>query len=101
MECSVDSCSRLSAHWLCPPSDDIKLNVDGAFSEVGEKVGLGFLARDFAGNFICAVSKTEWHDGSAEAVLTKALFWTISVAVERGWQEVIVESDCNFIIEDK
>lgn len=48
----MGACSQDSAHWSCLAVDVIMINVDGTSYSDGEKFGLGFVARDFAGNLV-------------------------------------------------
>lgn len=76
---SLVSMSRAD-NWHRPPAEFIKVNVDGAFSTLEDKRGIGVVARDSAGSFILADSKTLWFDGSAEIVEARAVLWALDLA---------------------
>ncbi|CAO2820677.1 unnamed protein product [Amaranthus hypochondriacus] len=82
-----------------PPIGFIKTNVDGAFSHLDDKHGIGMVANDSDGVFIMVGSHTLCFDGSAEMVEAKAVLRALELAKSQGWQNVNVEGDCKMIME--
>ncbi|KAF8406806.1 hypothetical protein HHK36_005927 [Tetracentron sinense] len=78
--------------WVPPPLGLIKLNCDGAFF-VGETLGgAGVVGRDSTG---CVLDFRVQVVRCASAIMAeaKAIVLGVSLASERGWTNIVVESD--------
>ena len=93
------SIPRGFAVWHRPPPGFIKINVDRDFSFSDEKHGIRVIARNNEGVFILARSKILWFNGSAELVEARVVLWALDLAKEQGWQNVVIEGDCNMVVE--
>ncbi|KAL6130217.1 hypothetical protein ACLB2K_068598 [Fragaria x ananassa] len=89
--------SRQEARWIFPPRGRLKINLDGAYREDGSG-GVGTLMRDEKGFVKGAWSVDLTHLNSpiqAEAMACKE--W-LRRAVEQGWVDIDVESDCEVLV---
>ncbi|KAF8408521.1 hypothetical protein HHK36_007677 [Tetracentron sinense] len=78
--------------WVPPPLGLIKLNCDGAFF-VGESIGgAGVVGRDSVGSVLDFRVQVV-RCASAIMAEAKAIVFGISLAGERGWSNIVVESD--------
>lgn len=68
----VSKHSRDQERWCGPPRGVIKINFDGACGGEGDRLGLGFVAREYAGKSLMTGSKTLYED-SAEDFEIRAL----------------------------
>ncbi|KAL0462102.1 UNVERIFIED_CONTAM: putative ribonuclease H protein [Sesamum latifolium] len=88
-----------SSSWQAPPSDWVKLNFDGSILNGGQAFGLGVIARDSAGSCLAWSSIRLQHRGPAELAEAFAAREAIRVAHLRQWRRVILEGDCNSLIQ--
>ncbi|XP_057249939.1 uncharacterized protein LOC130591058 [Beta vulgaris subsp. vulgaris] len=91
------SASTLSKTWCPPPHGIVKLNVDASLSVEGW-IGLGVVARGSTGQVLFAATrriKAFWAPEVAEA---KAIALGLKLGKRYGLQEIIVESDCQVVI---
>lgn len=76
----------------------IKVNVDASYSSRTHVAGLGVVARNAAGSVVA------WRQRRLESVLCAetaeilAAACGMELAIQFGWQEVILESDCSSVI---
>lgn len=89
----VSKHSRDQERWCGPPRGVIKINFDGACGGEGDRLGLGFVAREYAGKSLMTGSKTLYED-SAEDFEIRALSQGMSVAKDQWWDCVSFEGDC-------
>ncbi|XP_021742857.1 uncharacterized protein LOC110708937 [Chenopodium quinoa] len=90
--------TRSKNSWTAPPDGFIKINADASLSEDGW-VGLGVVARDSAGSVAFAAtrrSKAWWPPEIAEG---KAICMAVRLAKSHGYKDVIIESDCQVLID--
>ncbi|KAK4262634.1 hypothetical protein QN277_028172 [Acacia crassicarpa] len=84
--------------WLPPPSDWVKINVDGAVSQTANLAGCGGVARDSHGlwlfGFFAAIGNCTPLD-SEEWAMLKGL----QLAWNRGFRNVICESDSKLLVD--
>uniref|UniRef100_A0A803QI56 Reverse transcriptase n=1 Tax=Cannabis sativa TaxID=3483 RepID=A0A803QI56_CANSA len=86
-------------HWTVPSIDHIKVNVDAALFDSGNKYGCGLVARDHHGMLI--EGKTKLFTGSvspevAESIgIREALSWI----KRHNWQHVTLETDCLTVVQ--
>lgn len=84
--------------WSPPSGAKIKINVDAAIFTQSNAAGLGIVARNSAGEVIA------WRQRLVHSVLcpdtaeTLVVLESVRMAVDFGWQEVIIESDCLSVI---
>ena len=85
--------------WTPPSLDVIKFNWDAAISKREQRMGMGFLARNSAGQVLasyCATKPYIVDPGIAEAV---SAWKMIEVAVSLGFQSVIFEGNSLEIVQ--
>ncbi|XP_021735667.1 uncharacterized protein LOC110702268 [Chenopodium quinoa] len=85
------------ARWISLPQGVIKINSDASLAEEGW-VGMGVVARDNKGEVLfsaCRRVKAWWPAEIAEG---KALVMAIKLAKRQGFKDVILESDCEVLI---
>ncbi|XP_035551024.1 uncharacterized protein LOC118349636 [Juglans regia] len=78
--------------WKPPPTDVLKLNIDGAMFVDLRRTGVGFLLRDAKGELIVATSKAEFDVENLETIELLAVFRGIQLCASRGIPNLIVES---------
>lgn len=96
-----DQCTtarRPKASWSPPAHGFIKLNVDAATKPQEDRIGLGVVARDKEGTVFLSASKTDWPFISVERAELEAFQWAVDLAIDSGWQNVIVEGDAQTIV---
>ena len=78
----------------------MKINIDTAlFQDLGLG-GFGVVARDSQGNFLGGRSFRSYCQLNPAVMEANAMFTSLKLALEQGWQDVIMESDCLKVIED-
>ncbi|KAM6569414.1 hypothetical protein CsatB_017399 [Cannabis sativa] len=86
-------------HWTVPSVNSIKVNVDAALFDGGNRYGCGLVARDHFGMLI--EGKMALFSGSvtpkvAEAIgIREALSWI----KRHNWQQVTLETDCLTVVQ--
>ncbi|KAL4324280.1 hypothetical protein GQ457_11G002870 [Hibiscus cannabinus] len=90
-------CDR-SKKWMKPGPGQVKINVDGAWLVESRVATIGVIARDHHGMMIngCALQVAGAH--SVETVEACAFATGIRMAIEKGWENVVVEGDSMSII---
>ncbi|XP_048495895.1 uncharacterized protein LOC125495272 [Beta vulgaris subsp. vulgaris] len=83
--------------WLAPPPGIIKLNVDASLIVEGW-VGLSAVARDSGGSVLFSAIRRVRSYWSAEIAEAKAIEMAIRLGKRYALQAVIVESDCQVVI---
>uniref|UniRef100_A0A803QS71 RNase H type-1 domain-containing protein n=1 Tax=Cannabis sativa TaxID=3483 RepID=A0A803QS71_CANSA len=85
--------------WVVPSENKIKVNVNAAFFNGGNKYGCGFVARDHHGMLV--EGKTLLFTGTASPELAEsigvreAMSWIKS----HGWQHVTLETNCLTVVQ--
>ncbi|KAK8617283.1 hypothetical protein V6N13_080200 [Hibiscus sabdariffa] len=84
--------------WTKPNLGQIKINVDGAWIAERRVAAIGVIARDQHGMMIdgCALLMNGAH--SAETVEACAFATGVRLAVDKGWENAIIEGDSLSII---
>lgn len=91
--------SEESKSWCCPPQEILKINCGGAFDVARDKFGVGFVVRNWKGDFVVAGAKTLWVGSSAEEIEAQAVLWALCCIKGRGWDQIIVEGDCKYLFD--
>lgn len=89
---------RAKEIWVPPPPDVLKINIDGAFREVGKTGAWGFVIRDCDGNGVLEGSgRLKWvHDAlMAEG---EACLAALTVAMDAGISHVVIEADSSNLV---
>lgn len=79
--------------WKGPAAGIAKINTDAAF-KAGEAVGMGMVVRNAAGEVLASASGKRGGAGSAAVAEAMALRWSLELALDMGFQAVVVETDC-------
>lgn len=83
--------------WCAPPDGIVKINADASLRDEG-LVGLGAVARDNHGQVIFAATRRIKACWSPEIAEAKALVLAAKLGKKYGLKEVILESDCQLLI---
>ncbi|XP_004298184.1 PREDICTED: uncharacterized protein LOC101290856 [Fragaria vesca subsp. vesca] len=89
--------SRQEERWIFPPRGKLKLNLDGAYREDGSG-GAGMLVRDEKGIVKGAWSVHLTNLNSPLQAEAMACREGLRRAVEQGWLNIDVESDCEVLV---
>ncbi|CAI9756236.1 unnamed protein product [Fraxinus pennsylvanica] len=84
--------------WKAPPTDFLKLNVDGATFHHLHKARICAVLRDQAGKVLMATSKGERGVADPEMIEFLAVLRGLKFVVSMGISQLIIESDCLFIV---
>ncbi|KAL0375713.1 UNVERIFIED_CONTAM: hypothetical protein Scaly_0688900 [Sesamum calycinum] len=89
---------RTEQMWLPPPCEFVKINFDGATFNFQTAMGVGIVARNSEGE--CLAWRTRCVNHTDDAALAEALaaHEAMRLAIQEGWQSVILEGDCKNII---
>lgn len=91
--------SSLSQSWSFPPRNFWKINTDASWSEDKGIGGIGWIARDSLGSFICAGFKRMKRKWSILSLELKAIEESLLLAeIGNPLPRIIVESDYAFAI---
>ncbi|XP_040989052.1 uncharacterized protein LOC121236684 [Juglans microcarpa x Juglans regia] len=90
---------RAFYEWKPPPSNWLKLNVDGAVFDEINKAGVGLVLRDGKGNVMLAASKIEYEVSDAQAIELLAIFRALQLCANMGIQRLLLESDCLMAVQ--
>ncbi|XP_028954790.1 uncharacterized protein [Malus domestica] len=85
--------------WQKPGFRTIKINTDAAWCKDSLRVGVGWVAHDFAGVLPAAGASREMYYHSALAAEAVAIRQALEVCGDNGFDNVIVESDAKVIIQ--
>ena len=85
-------------HWIPPPPQHYKINVDGAVFGAQKAAGIGILVRDAEGRVIGACSKKIKAPLGAVEVEAKALEAGIQFAKDLLIHDILLESDSLILI---
>jgi ribonuclease HI len=72
----------------------LKINVDGAFHPDSHTGGIGVIVRDGEGFCVAAFHRSITHGMSATHVEAEACRAGLLIAIQQGWDDVILETDC-------
>jgi hypothetical protein len=89
---------RVACRWIPPDSDIIKVNIDGAFSDVTKQGGWGFVARDNLGEVRGSGAGCIPHVASALQSEAIACLEAVQAAAAWGMGHVQVETDCKNLV---
>ena len=85
--------------WSLPPSGTIKINTDAAIVESAHGHSFACVARNSLGHCLGAVARGRCGLVSPEVAETLGIKEALSWVKEKGWQDVIIESDCLVAIQ--
>ncbi|CAL8999139.1 unnamed protein product [Prunus brigantina] len=82
--------------WHPPPTSWIKINFDGSL--MNSQASIGYVIRNCNGHVLLANSNNI-GENSINAVESVALRDGLATAIERGWDQIMVEGDSKLIID--
>lgn len=85
--------------WTKPVGETIKINVDAALFNEDNRYGYACVARDYTGRLVTA--KTGSWRGKVAPELAEAVAFkeALSWIKAKGWQSIVVESDCIKVVQ--
>ncbi|KAM5584938.1 hypothetical protein ABKV19_004355 [Rosa sericea] len=95
-----ETAAKPSKHWTPPSSNQLKINVDGAFLPSKDFGGIGGVIRRSDGSFVAAFSKFMQHVSSPKQVELLAIREGLDFLKQRGLHDVCLESDCQGAIQE-
>jgi ribonuclease HI len=87
------------ALWEKPPLTVVKCNVDCALFNNNSIMGYGLCFRDSMGHFLLGMSNYEFHRVTPSEAEATGLLEAVKLAIARGMQSVIFESDCKIVVD--
>lgn len=90
---------RPRKRWIPPPTDVLKINVDGAFSPETGSAALGVIIRDWLGLPVLMAGRILLHCRDVEEAEAMACLEGIRMGARWPEKDVILESDCATVIE--
>ncbi|XP_074298170.1 uncharacterized protein LOC141628990 [Silene latifolia] len=84
--------------WKAPDTGWVKLNVDAGVKD-GVGVGIGVVCRDSGGKVLWGMAHSRKEVWEVHVVEAAAIFEGLELAVEKGHDRIVVESDCSQVIE--
>ncbi|TVU03102.1 hypothetical protein EJB05_51372, partial [Eragrostis curvula] len=80
--------------WIAPPSDFMKINVDGAVARAGHSDAVGVVCRNSQGVFIAASARV--FDGISDPTTLEALACNeaLSLALDCNLSKYLIATDC-------
>ena len=87
----------LANKWTAPPSGVVKLNTDASLAVDGW-IGLGVVARNSLGKVLFAATRRIRAYWAPEVAEAKAVALAMKLGARYGFHEVIVESDCQLVV---
>ncbi|KAL4379818.1 hypothetical protein GQ457_02G032950 [Hibiscus cannabinus] len=83
--------------WCCPPSDWVKVNMDGAVNLLMNAPAIGDVFRSDSGEWLCGFSR---RIGCCSIVNAKlwAILDGLQYVLWQGFHRVIIESDCREVV---
>lgn len=88
-----------AAVWSPPISPYVKINVDASFIAATHIAGIGIVARNHDGSISYGRRRKFSHVQNAEVGETLAMDCGIDLALQQGWHNIIVESDCLTLVK--
>lgn len=86
-----------SSSWITPPVGVVKLNVDASLATEGW-IGMGVVARNHEGRVLVAATRRVRAWWPVEVAEGRALVMALKLARQYGYTDVIMESDCEVLI---
>ena len=90
--------ARTNSKWLPPPSNWVKANFDGAIFQGSAEAGLGSIIRNDRGLVMAALMQVIPLPTSVEIVEVLAARRALIIALELGFDQVILEGDSEIAI---
>jgi len=89
--------TSISPHWQPPPTDWVKLNVDGALTVAHSIAGCGGVIRDHSGSWIVGFKRVL---GSCTVIEAEqwAVYKGLKLAWDLGFKKIILESDAKNVV---
>ncbi|RLM70024.1 hypothetical protein C2845_PM17G04350 [Panicum miliaceum] len=84
---------RVTEHWHPPPSDVLKINIDGAFHETDKSGAWGFLIRDCDGHGVLAGAGRLRAVHDALTAEGEACMAALKEAMELGISQAVIETN--------
>lgn len=85
--------------WKAPETGWIKINCDGGVGLVQGCAGAGMVARDHTGSFIRSRCNKYVSVSDSFAIKLLACRDALLLAIDSGFQEVIIETDCQEVVK--
>ncbi|KAM6557292.1 hypothetical protein CsatB_004311 [Cannabis sativa] len=85
-------------HWICPPLDKLKMNVDAACDISRNKIGVGIIIRNSSGQVVAAYSKPLTGRLKPQEMEAKALLMGINWAARCNLSVNLFESDSLILV---
>ena len=89
-------CGKMQV-WSPPPEGYLKINSDGAFREITNSGGWGFVIRNEIGKALIAGAGTLQDVANPLQVETLAMYHAIQEAAKMGIQKIILETDASML----
>ncbi|XP_010687191.1 uncharacterized protein LOC104901327 [Beta vulgaris subsp. vulgaris] len=86
-----------SKRWCVPPDGLYKINVDVSLAVEGW-IGLGVIARNHEGGVLFTTTRRVRAHWTPEIAEAKAIEWGVRLGRRFGLQDIILESDCQSVI---
>ncbi|KAL0434897.1 UNVERIFIED_CONTAM: hypothetical protein Sradi_0197600 [Sesamum radiatum] len=87
-------CNALPTGWSTPSAGVVKINLDGATFGQGQDLGVGVIARGASGECLAWLTKCIPMRGDGVMAEAMAAREAVLLALRKGWNDVIIESDC-------
>ncbi|KAM1702295.1 hypothetical protein ACFXTN_025449 [Malus domestica] len=94
----ITDSGKTSGMWQKPRYGTIKINTDAAWCKNTMRMGVGWLGRDFAGLLQAAGGSGIGYCHSVAAAEATAIRAALMACIDRGFDDVIIESDARMII---
>ena len=88
-----DEGRKEKAKWKPPEEGWVKINTDAAIDNIAGVAATGVVARDHGGRVVVARTTKIPQMTDAYAAELLAVRDTSALAVEKGWQKVVIETD--------
>jgi ribonuclease HI len=85
--------------WSPPPKGTVYINVDAALFPPTRRMGIGVVIRNHSGDCLTACSELQDEVTMPELAEALALRRAISLAGEKGFDKVMVVSDCLSLVQ--
>lgn len=79
--------------WLPPEAGFLKINYDAAMSDL-ESCGIGCIANNERGETVFFVARSVAAHIDVEVIEAKSLVWGLEISLDRGFDNIWMESDC-------
>ncbi|XP_060969924.1 uncharacterized protein LOC133037116 [Cannabis sativa] len=85
--------------WVCPPENSVKINVDAALFDNGNRAGVGVVIRDANGLFIDGFVRMFYEALDPTLVETMGVREALSWLKRSPRQQAFVETDCLTVVQ--